>query len=109
MIGVFLLALLLHELGHYKMARLLDLKPEIRLEHVGKMLPNVVTVWYGGTLQDENKILKAGLVCGVIPVVFYTALTDVVGIIPVVAVWALYYFVCRSDVNQLARNDDAMS
>lgn len=101
---VVILSIAIHELGHRKMAWHLGYKSEIRIEKMpGKKIPNIVTTWWGkkNTAENERKILLAGLLAGLVPIVFFTVALDYVGVIPVLMVWTLYYFVSKDDIKQL--------
>lgn len=101
-VSVFLVQMVLHELGHRKMAWHLGYESEIKLEkQEGKFFPNIVTVWDDevDNREHERKILLAGILAGFVPLFFLFILIEYFSVL-IIMNCILYYIVSRSDISR---------
>ena len=85
------LSIAFHEFGHFDKAERLGLKPVYK--------SFCVTTIYDGRLIDRVKVLKAGILLGLIPVVASIFLVPkFCGVLAVI-----YVFGCKDDIKQLIK------
>lgn len=102
-ISIFLIQMILHELGHRKMAWHLGYDAEIKLKKKpGKIVPDIVTEWEDrvDNIEHERKILIAGLLAGAVPLFFMVLLFDYFGFLLIMN-FILYFIVSRSDITRV--------
>lgn len=101
MVIVFAISVMVHEVGHYVVARLYGYPAGITTDkRPGRWFPDLVTVWYGMTPPDhEQAILGAGIMLGFLPVFATILWYDQF----LVGAWLFfaYFWVCMSDLKKM--------
>lgn len=101
-------SILLHECGHYLMAKKKGYKAHIRLEKSKGKIPDIVTSWYGKphTDRETNQIILAGVLLGTVPLVVLTTGLNYISALLVLWAWFGYFWLSKDDLKKVKLYSD---